>query len=283
MPHTYASLAEFQDFLRDGGSTDLGQAASNAAAMLGTLEGASRAVDAYCDRSRYGSGFGPRIGTNYYNDVGGSVLYLRDDLLTITSVTTYDQVGGSATVLTDDTHFYKRRGNTYGQAPYRELEIHDNSSNSHWGAGTRGNVIVGTWGYSNETLTATPTVSGAHNSSVTSIAVSAATGLSAGQTLLVGSEQIYVTAISGTTLTVLRGQNGTTAASISNGAAIAYYRYPREVVTATLLVAQRRWKARDAGLTPSFGGEGMGVTLHQDSEWAILNRAVGHLRVYGAA
>lgn len=280
MPHTYASVNEFKDFLRDNGSADVGT--TNDSQLLGILEGASRTVDGYCDRSAYGSGFGPRTGTNYYNDVGGSVLYLRDDLLTITSVTTYDQAGGSATTLTDETHFYKRRGHTYGQPPYRELEIHDNSSNSHWGAGTRGNVVVGTWGYQNETLTATPTVNEAVDTSETAIDITASTGLSIGQTWLIDSEQWYVTGLTSTLATVVRAANGTTAATHSSGAAIAYYRYPRDVVTATLLVAQRRWRARDAGLTASFGGEGMGVVAHQDSELSVLNRTVGHLRVYAA-
>lgn len=57
-----------------------------------------------------------------------------------------------------------------------------------------------------------------------------------GQTLLVENEQIYVSAVEGATLTVIRGVNGTTAAAHS-AAAFATADYPRMVQLAALNLA----------------------------------------------
>jgi hypothetical protein len=71
------------------------------------------------------------------------------------------------------------------------------------------------------------TLNGAINSAVTSLVVASSTGFPASPTpffVQIASEILKVTAISGTTWTVVRGQCGTTAASQSNGAAITLNR-----------------------------------------------------------
>jgi hypothetical protein len=109
---------------------------------------------------------------------------------------------------------------------------------SLWG-GQRNIQIVGIWGYSRDLLTLAATVSGAHNDSVTSITLSAGGELEPLQTILVGSEQMYVTNVNGAVLTVERGVNGTTAAAHSDGAAVKLYRYPDWVVQAAELAAAK--------------------------------------------
>lgn len=271
MTHTYASVAEFADYLRDNGSSDLGETLHPE--WLVHLEGASRRIDAYCGRSRFGSGFGPRVGTNRY-DYPGWTLNLGDDLLSLGTVTTYESVGGSGTTLTDETDFLKE---PYEPAPYRALRIHGDSS-ATWGGGDRGNEVFGTWGYSNETLSA-GTVALA--SSTATAGTMTAGSASPGQTLLVGSEQVYVTASAGgTALTVVRGVNGTTAAA--GTAAASVYRYPREVTQACLQIALRRWKSRDAGVTGDYNGGLIPTQTPRDTERSILNATVHHLRIYSA-
>lgn len=281
MAHTYASVDEFDNYLRDNGATDLASQGAAAVAMkLDLLETASRRVDDFCERSRHGSDFGPRLGTNYYEPPGCNVLELDDDLLTITSVTTYDTPGGTGTTLTDETDFYKRRGRVYGQSPYRQLEIHEASS-AVWGSATRGGaVIVGKWGERDERKTLSPTTAEALDASETECDVSALTDLSPGLTLLIDSEQVYVTATTDAatdSITIVRGANGTTAATHVTSSAIARYLYHPAVKNTTLLVATRRLRGRDAGVTPSYGGEGMGVTAHGDSEWSILRAGLEKL------
>jgi hypothetical protein len=94
MSHTYAPLTAFKDYIRDGGSG--GTATTNDARLLAILESASRAVDHYTDRSVFGSGFGPRLGTNRYDGNGSNVVPLDDDLLTVTSITLLDAPAGSS-------------------------------------------------------------------------------------------------------------------------------------------------------------------------------------------
>ena len=274
MAHTYASVSELQKLRTDGGSTET----ANDATFLSILEGASRAIDAFCDRSRFGSGFGPRTGTNRYNQTGRT-LELDDDLLSLTSITTYDSVGGTSSTLTDETDVLKY---PYDATPYRRLILHENSSN-WWGTATRGNWIAGKWGYQDERRTATATAGSIGSTTATTFTIGGTDDLAIGMTLLIDSEQVYLRGKSGTTATIDRGVNGTIAATHSGGAAIAFYLYPEEVVSATLLVAMRRWKMRDAGLVANFGGGSMPDSAHQDSEWSILRSTVGHLRLYSAA
>jgi len=275
--HTYAHVGRFADYLRDNGSSDL---APNPSWLI-HLQGASRRVDGYCARSRFGSGFGPRVGTNRYDGTNERCLYLDDDLLAITggTVGVKDQtVGGNTTTLTDETDFIK---GPYDTTPYRELRLPYNTFGV-WGWADRSNLVTGTWGYSNETI-ALGTLALA-DASTTAGTLTGGTAY-AGQTLLIGSEQVYVsstagTAVGGTALTLVRGVNGTTAAA--GTAAASTYVYPEEVTEATLEVAMRRWKGRDAGVSGDYGGGLIPQTGPRDTERSILNAAVSHLRVYSA-
>ena len=61
------------------------------------------------------------------------------------------------------------------------------------------------------------TLGGTITSSATSLTVASATNVSVGTVLYIGTEQLTVTAVSGTTLTVTRGSNGTMAAAHTSG------------------------------------------------------------------
>jgi ribosomal protein S28E/S33 len=52
-------------------------------------------------------------------------------------------------------------------------------------------------------------------------------------------------------------------------------------VTAAVMIAHRRWRSQQAGLTGDFGSVVMPTTAHRDTERAILRNVVGHLKVYG--
>lgn len=275
--HTYTPLGDFNDFLRDTGSTTF---ASESALIIGRkramLEAVSRMMDAWCERSIRGrSGFGPRIGTNRYGPVGGLNLYLRDDLLTITSVTTYDTPGGTGTTLTDETDLYAHTGDDWDTTPYRELTIHEASS-AAWGSATRGNHVNGKWGYQDVRRISTTTVASglASDAAATTFVTSASPTIQIGHTILIGTEQIYVTGLSGTTATVERGVNGTTAAVHANGSAIEVYAYPTSIAETHSRIALRRWKARDAGADGSDGGGDVSSTVPREGEDLILRRGI---------
>jgi hypothetical protein len=270
--HTYASTEDFKAFLA-GDPSSYGTATGGDATLLSLLEGASRRVDGWTMRSDFGSGYGPRIGTNRYDHDGSSTLLLNDDLIGATGVSVLDGTGGSTVSFAADTDYYLK---PYSGPPYTELEV--TGLGEGLTSGLRVVSIAGTFGYSAETAPA-GTVALA-SSSATSATVTGAL-VYAGQTLLVGSEQVYVTASTGgTALTVARGQNGTTAAA--GTAAASVYRYPREVVTATLQVAARRHRSAQAGVSGDFGGGNLPQAGNRDSEASILRGTVAHLRRWAA-
>ena len=69
--------------------------------------------------------------------------------------------------------------------------------------------------------------------------------MAAGQTLRIEAEQVFVRAVDGQNLTVVRGVNGTTPVAHADGTDIYAYRYPPEVAEATLFTAARLWKQKD--------------------------------------
>ncbi len=269
MSHTYASVEDFRRFMIDGGDASW---TGSDPLILTILEGASRRVDGFTMRSEFGSGFGPRIGTNTYDATRDGILELRDDLLAIGTATAHDAYNDTGRVIADGTDFLKRPS---GLGPFTYLERVTTGSNA-FGAAQGGNVIAGTWGYSNETA---PLGTAALAGTATTTAVMTGGTAYAGMTLLVGAEQVYVTA-SGGTATVVRGVNGTTAAA--GTAAAAVYRYPREVVSATLQIAQRRFRSAQSGLQGDFGGGGLPIVGHRDTEFSILRGTVGHLKRWSA-
>jgi len=281
VPHTYADLDQFKAFLKDGGEQVTGGlGVTNDNFMLSILEAASRTVDAYCDRSRFGSGFGPRTGTNVYDASGEQHLDLKDDLLTYTSGTVKAETGGTGATVAETTDMYLDNGTGIYASPYRRLRLHGLTSKTV-GSGLRIWSVVGKWGYADERFTATPTTNEALDTSETGVDVTATTGLSIGQTWLVDSEQMYVTGVSSTTFTVVRGANGTTAATHATSAPIDVYRYPREARMGTQFIAQRRWRARQAGAGGSYASADVPEGQVPLSEMAILSTTVGHLRVRG--
>ena len=64
----------------------------------------------------------------------------------------------------------------------------------------------------------------------------------AGQTILVGNEQMFVKQVGASVLNVERGMNGTSAVVHDDGSLLKALSYPAEVVEATLLVAVDRWR-----------------------------------------
>lgn len=273
MSHTYASVEDFKAYLADDSTADhLAWTEANAT-ILTLLEGASRRVDGWAMRSDFGSGFGPRVGTNRYDHDASTRLEFRDDVLGLTSVTMLDGTGGGTATLVVDTDYYLT---PYSGPPYTGLVF--TSLGEAPSSGLRVWALAGTFGYAAETSSVgTASIASASTTSVTLSGGSAF----AGHTLLVGSEQLYVTASTGgTALTVARGQNGTTAAA--GTAAAVIYKYPREVVTATLQIASRRHRAAQAGVQGDFGGGSLPIVGVRDTETSILRATIPHLRRYAA-
>jgi hypothetical protein len=219
----YASIADVKNILGITATTD-------DTMIRKIVESSSRSLDNYCNRT-----FIVNSGTKYFD---GAVTLWTPDLLSITTLKTDEDGDGTYenTFTTDDYILYgvglEDRLNTY---PKTEIVI--NYSLGDYGSFAsgvqKGVQIAGVWGYG-DGISATPYISDtttaeALDASETGVDVTSATNLSAGQLILVESEQMYIYSISTNTLTVERGVNGTTAATHDTGKTIYIYQYPSDI------------------------------------------------------
>jgi hypothetical protein len=220
---SYASIADVKNILGITATTD-------DTMIRKIVESASRSIDNYCNRT-----FIVNSGTKYFD---GAVTLWTPDLLSITTLKTDEDGDGTFenTLTTDDYILYgvglEDILNTY---PKTRIEINQNIGDySSFASGVKKGVqIVGVWGYG-DGISATPYISDTNTSEVldaseTGIDVTSATNLSAGQVILVESEQMYIYSITTNTLTVERGVNGTTATTHDTGKTVYIYQYPSDI------------------------------------------------------
>lgn len=110
----------------------------------------------------------------------------------------------------------------------------------------QGVEIAGKWGFWEDLETSPSTTAEALDATETGVDVTAGSDFDVLDTILVDSEQMYVTAIASNSLTVVRGVNGTTAATHLTGATVQRYRYPAPVVEATGIQAARYFLRKGA-------------------------------------
>ena len=218
----YASIADVKGVLGITATTD-------DTIIRKIVEAASRSLDNYCNRV-----FVTQTATKYFN--GATILWLPD-LLSLTTLKT-DEDGNATfenTLATTDYILYgtglEDSLNTF---PKTRIEISEDSDYSSFALGIKKGVeIVGIWGYG-DGISATPYISDTTitedlTASESAIDVTSVTNLSAGQLILIDSEQYYIYSISSLTLTVEAGVNGTTEATHSSGATISIYQYPSDI------------------------------------------------------
>jgi hypothetical protein len=220
------------------------------------LEDAARVIDGVCKRFFYcweGA---------LYVDGDARRLYPQYDILSVTTLKT--DPGGDGTFensLTEDTDF-----NLYPLNGFPKLyaQIGYNAAYTDFAAGIpRGVEITGVFGFG-DGISATPySTSGGTGTVATStgttLTLSAADLVIAGQTILIGSEQMYVESVSGTSATVKRDVNGTTAATHVAATTIYVYEYPMPIYEACLITAMRVWKRKDSAFMDIAGNPETGL------------------------
>jgi hypothetical protein len=284
MAHVYATVADANEYITSGGATKFAsESAAVQALKLSILESVSRRIDDVCHRSWFGSGFGPRIGTNLYDGDGSNALLLRDDLLTVSAFTVASVTGGTGVSPTVTTDYFLSNVAGYTGPPWRQLLLHGQGTPTSFATGYRTVSVTGTWGYSNVTAASTTTVASglASSSAAVTFTTSASPTISPGHTLLIESEQVYVSALSSTTATIVRAANGTTAATHANSSAIATYVYDGRVRDVALRLFMRRWKARDAGADGTDGGMDIPGQRILEGEDTIIRRGLSDLALLG--
>ena len=229
MPHSYIGLASLKSSITIPDSTD-------DVRLRSVMEAVAESVDAEVGRT-----FQPYTATRYFRSWDGNILRLDEDLISATSIKTDDDGDGTYenTWATPTDYFLEPANAAIRRQPYWEIVTANYAGRYSFSSVQRGVQIVGVWGYWRDLLTLTATVAEALDSSETGVDLSGVSEVEVGQTILVDSEQMYITGIAGSTLTVERGVNGTTAAAHNSGAAVQLYRYPAAIVEAARLAAAK--------------------------------------------
>ena len=268
MANPYLSLTAFKSpgVLNITGTGDDGR-------LLQLLEAASRQVDGVTRRHFYSVTATMRLPGN-----GMTWLLLPYDLLAVASLREDTDRDGlyETTWAPSDYVLWPHNADPTGglddARPFTAIEVDERSTGARdvFLPGQHMYEIAARWGYWERTedtgasLSQGPGVTAA----VTTLAVDDASLLNTGDTLLIDSEQVYVTGRNpaGNTITVRRGVNGAAAAAHGAGAAIARYLYPGPVVEAVLMQAARLWTRRGDGYAPVASGPGSMAPLFSPDE-----------------
>jgi len=249
--NTYSGLAELKSLAAiTGGDGD--------SSLWLALEAASRAADRFCNRHFYVLG---ATRTFDVEDRGG---FGVPDLVSVTTLredADRDRVF-EVTREPDDYLLYPLNAepaSPWGRPYYRVL-AYPFGRRPAFTVGRRAVEIAGFWGYRSNTADTGADVDqgGTLPAAAATVTVTDGSLVSAGQTLLLDSEQFFVREVSGDNLTVARGVNGTTATTHGDGSDLFVYRYPDPVARAVLLMTGRFWKRKDSPYGPTAGAHGFG-------------------------
>ena len=284
--HTYATADDLRDYL--AGTSYSSGWTEDAGAIRRILEASSRRIDDYCG----GGTFGPQTQTRYYDIGSGAlrqspqyttatdqgslsstvstvgVIPLDGWLISATTVTAYGATDrATSETLTEgyNADFWLMPNNF---SPKTVLKLNEDTTKG-LDAGQQTLSILAEWGYTSDTASVT-TADAITSTTATSASVTSATDLGPAQVILIDSEQLYVTAISGNTLTVERGVNSTTAATHSGGATVYRYDYPELVVQGCLDLSKIVFRDRDLGAVTTIGSGSTAITSAEGEIQSIL-------------
>jgi hypothetical protein len=233
----YATLAEYKAY-----RVSRGQSAStdtiDDGVIVDLLEKASRYIDEQTTRQFY-----PTIETHLYNIPSDSCLWLDQDLLSVITLT-----NGDAVAITSTDYSLLSPNVT----PHYAIKLKDISSVA-WSANSDGSSeqvisVAAWWGYRKQFAQRAWLSVGTLGAAITDTTTLAFT-MTAGHTVVVGQilkidNEIYnVTTVSSNTVTpIVRGDNGSTAATHLNGASV--YRWVAEAKQETIELAVSAYERR---------------------------------------
>lgn len=270
-PNVYATLGDLRSYLGLPSS-----ASQDDTQLMGFLVRASRAIDRYCRRHFY-----PLYHT------GNSVLKFdipKDDQLRfdhdLLAVNGLSDVGGASGIA--PSVYWLKCGDDWNRTPYDRVVLDDSSGSTFNYSGTPrraiwADVITGyhedysrAWVNSGASLTASMT------SLQQTIPVSGSTGPNNigisprfkeyGQIVRIGSEIMFTAAsVSASSIRVIRGQNGTTAASHASGVTVETWSPEEDIAFGALRLAAMQYHQRDTPYTGRTTSVQFGVIESQDS------------------
>lgn len=245
LENSYATLTELLAFMPNSTNTDTSMANNS-------LMAASRAID-----RQTGTYFYPQVKTNLYDTPTKDKLNLYDDLLELTTLTNGD--GDEIT-----SSYYK----LYPYNSYPKFMIKLNPLGNVWfeTSSTWDEMaaiqVLGFWGFHDNYTRAWTTESSLSaavaTTSVTTITASADFDFEAGHIIRIDNELMQITAVDSSTvetLTVIRGWNGSTAATHLINASIKVWHPMEDIKRACLIQATRYLRRSEAPFGTIGGGE----------------------------
>ena len=254
MANPYVSLTT----LKASGGLDIAGTAYDDR-LVGLLENVSQEINRYLDRHFYFVQGEART----FSGLGRKYL-LIPDLIAIPGSGLKEDTnmdGTFETVWLAADFFYSPSNaaptSTYGLAmPYTKLEVNDKSNGAQdtFLKEQRNYEITGTWGYSRVLVDVVGNLSASIDATVTTAVLTSAGTLSRGETLVIDSEQFYITSTgTGSNLTFERGINNSTTATHTATANVQIVVYPGPVQEAVFIQTARLWKRRDSGFASEVG------------------------------
>jgi hypothetical protein len=210
--------------------------------IVRAVERASRFAETFT-----GCDFVARLATRHLNRHPRACereLRLSQGLASITTLTVDDDGDDTYELTLAETtdYFVVREREGDSNTPIVRLDLNPNGTQlSAWPTAKRAIKIVGLWAYSYELEDALVDTAEELDASETDITLdlTAAALIYPGDTIVIESEQMEATTVSTVTLTVVRGINGTTAATHVTNSDVYVRRYPRDVERAVSADASR--------------------------------------------
>lgn len=286
--NVYAGLSEIKTAADVAGTT-------YDAVLLRMASHASRLMDHAAGRRFY-----PELATRYFDGFGEAEMWLPEPILAITSLSLSDDDGYSySETPVEDTDFWCSDGEQYGRSPTQLLVMAPNGSYAVFYSGRRAVKIVGVYGwhrgYASAWEDSQDTIQAEISASTTSITVGNADGANqigltprfeVGQLVRIDSEYLAVTAVNTSTnvLTVVRGCNGTTAASHAAATRVDIWRADELARMATLIQAVRWFKRaqsafQDVAAAAEMGQLTFARKIDPDVEFMLMEAGLRRLVV----
>tara|TARA_R110000824_G_scaffold53298_1_gene147658 strand:- start:1226 stop:2140 length:915 start_codon:yes stop_codon:yes gene_type:complete len=285
--HTLASESQFRDWLA---TTSYSSSwTGDAATIRRLLEQSTREIEAYCGNN---GSFGPVTATLDFDEGSGPLFSDRRNykwdgtypskmsmpwLLSVTTATLYSGTDrATSSTLTEDTDYVLTPYSGFPPAfdsPYTGMKYKETGSatNPFNEKGQKVLAIAGSWGWANSKAVDTTINAAITSTTALTFTVASAANLSAGQTILIDTEQLYIESISSTTLTVERGVSGTTAATHVDASDIYIYKYPAAITQCCLDLTRISWTERVGGLQDEISVAGGTISAPQSEKRSILH------------
>jgi hypothetical protein len=253
MPHSYVRL----DDLKDRAGLNIAGTTENAA-LRRLFEAVSEQIDDHVHRT-----FQPFKAVRIFDGNGKTRIPLKWDIARITSLTEDDNLDGAFNTTFGSSDYVTwpydaaSTEDVDWARPVTALEINLKGSGNQdvWLSGKRMYKMTAIFGYAERVRDeGVRTTGSSFTAASTSFLASNSTRVSVGDTVLVGSEQMYVVHRTSSEVHVDRAVNGTTAAVHASSAVVSRFIYPGAIAQAALMQVSRLWTRRESGYSDNAIG-----------------------------